>query len=108
MSEHTVSDDKAPIVVGATGQEEILQNVRTIISTLRGQVPLDRSFARTGQALDRPTNKAIAAEVSELFRAIARHEPRVKVLKINFKAGDDPAMQGRLQPVVRLRILEED
>ena len=95
-----------PVDVGATGETEIIQNVRTIISTLRDQVPLDRDFARPGDALDNPTQKAMAREVSDLFQAIKRHEPRVEVTDIRFVQSPEQAMDGRLVPRVRIRIRE--
>ncbi|MFW5988624.1 MAG: hypothetical protein ACOCPQ_00180 [Desulfosudaceae bacterium] len=108
MSEYSVTGEKNPVVIGATGVEEVLQNVRSIITTLRDQVPLDRGFARTGRAVDSPVNKAAAAEVAELFRAISRHEPRAKVLEINFSKSSE-SMDGELIPVVRIQInLDED
>lgn len=93
-----------PIDVGATGETEIIQNVRTIISTLRHQVPLDRDFARPGDALDSPTRRAQAKEVAGIFRAIQRYEPRVEVTHIDFIQDPIQAMDGRLIPRVRIRI----
>lgn len=93
-----------PVDVGATGEKEIIQNVRTIISTLWDQVPLDREFARTGDALDNPTRRAQAKEVTGLFRAIQRYEPRVEVTRIDFIQDPIQAMDGRLVPRVRIRI----
>ena len=104
MSEYDVYGEPRPINVAATGLEEILQNVRTILLTLQGSVPLDRGFARSGEAVDRPEPKAMAAEVSSLYEAIEEHEPRVIVTRIDFVQSETQSMEGKLVPRVRIRI----
>lgn len=42
---------------------EILQNVRTILATRKGSVPLDRDFGLSWQYLDAPTGCSDANEV---------------------------------------------
>ena len=42
------------IVVGATGRQEIIQNVKTILSTVKGTVMLDRTFGLSGEYVDAP------------------------------------------------------
>lgn len=102
--EYTVLGDQANIQIGATGETEILQNVSMIISTLRGSVPLDRGFARSGDALDSPSNKALAAEISALYRAISKYEPRVEITDISFVQDSTGSMEGTVKPKVKFRI----
>lgn len=104
MPEYDVYGEPKPINVAATGLEEILQNVRHILLTLQGTVPLDRSFARTGRALDTPEPKAMSAEIADLFEAIQENEPRVVVTHIEFVQSNTRAMDGTLVPRVRMRI----
>jgi len=106
MSEYDVYGEPRPINVAASGLEEILQNVRTILITMRGSVPLDRAFARSGDALDQPEPKAMATEISALYEAIEANEPRVEVTRIEFTQTDTQAMDGRLIPFVRIRLRE--
>lgn len=95
---------RAAIVVGATGVAEIVQNVRTILTTPKGSVPLDREFGLTWTVLDRPLPEAKAAYTGEAVTQIQKYEPRVKILSVSFRADTSGAMQGRLYPVVRITI----
>lgn len=90
---------------GATGPQEILQNVRTIITTPRGSVPLDRGFGLELTYLDAPIPVAQARMSGQVNEALKRYEPRVEVVAINYTADE---ANGRLYPVVTIRIREED
>ena len=83
---------------------EVIQNVRTILTTMRCSVPLDRLFGLNAVMLDRPMPRARAALQAEIYTAIRKYEPRCKVLKIDFE-GD---MNGKLVPKVRIRINAEE
>lgn len=83
--------------------EEVAQNVRTICTTTKYSVPLDRLFGVEAVMLDRPTPKAIAALQAELTQAIRKYEPRCRVKKISF----DGDVDGRLTARVRIEIYEE-
>lgn len=45
----------SPLVIGATGMDAIIQNIRIIATTFAYSVPLDRGFAHLGGFLDTPT-----------------------------------------------------
>ncbi|MBI9112241.1 GPW/gp25 family protein [Maridesulfovibrio ferrireducens] len=92
------------IVIGATGIAEILQNVRTILSTIKGEVPLDRTFGLSITYLDRPIPEAMAAFSGEIVEEVERQEPRISVTRVKFLPKEKDAMQGRLYPVVRIKI----
>lgn len=81
---------------------EVLQNVRTILSTVKFSVPLDRDFGIDASLLDKPILEAKAKISSEIILAIKKYEPRVKVEEITF-SGD---MDGKLQPKVQVSIIE--
>lgn len=83
-------------------REEILQNVRTIISTVKGSVPLDREFGIDGDIVDLPMPVAEAKVSNEIFRAIRRYEPRASVESISFAGTID----GKLIPTVEVKINE--
>lgn len=104
MADYIINGDPTAIAIGATGVREILQNVRMVLTTLQDSVFLDRSFARTGEAVDRPEPKAMAAEIADLYRTIRKKEPRVEVTDIRFVQTEDQAQNGRLVPQVRVRI----
>lgn len=94
---------------GATGIAEILQNVRNILSTTKGTVPLDRTFGIRQTFLDRPQAEAMALFTGEVIAEVEKQEPRVRVLRVEFKPRTNDApetVDGRLYPVVTLEIKE--
>ena len=59
----------------ATETEEILQNVRTILATRVGSVPLDRGFGLTWEHVDKPypvARSLMTAAVIEAIEAMNR------------------------------------
>lgn len=82
--------------------EEILQNVRTILTTVKYSVPLDRKFGINAEMLDMPINYAQAKLTAEIIETVEKYEPRVEVSKVSY-TGD--AVEGRLMPKVRVVIL---
>ena len=87
----------------ASEAEEILQNVRTIITTPKFSVPLDRYFGINCSVVDRPMPVAQAQLASDIITAIREYEPRVVVTGITYEATDD----GNLKPKVQVSINEE-
>lgn len=88
--------DLAPETVTA----EVLQNVATIISTIKYQIPLDRAFGIDGAVIDLPILEAQAKMTNEIFQAIKRYEPRAVIEGISF-GGE---LEGRLIPTVEVSI----
>ena len=86
----------------ATVREEVLQNVRTIVSTIRGEVPLDRAFGIDGSLVDLPVNRAKAWMANEIIQAIRRYEPRAVITKVVFRG----ELEGKLIPVLEVEIRE--
>lgn len=88
--------------IPATLAEEVLQNVRMIISTVKYSVPMDREFGIDGAAVDRPINIAKAHLTNEIFRAVRRYESRAVIESIDFD-GDE---SGQLSPTIKVRVSE--
>ena len=86
-----------------TEAEEIAQNVRTIITTPKYSVPMDRLFGVNAEIVDRPTPKAMAQLQAEIIQAVRKYEPRCRVRKVTFEGDND----GKLAVKVRIEILEE-
>ena len=84
----------------ATQREEIIQNVRTIISTIKWQIPLARDIGISGDVIDLPTLQAKARLTQEIIQALKMYEPRVKIERIDFEAD----ITGRLIPKIEVRI----
>ncbi len=100
MPEIDLTTPLPPLVIGATGQEAIAQNIRIIVTTLAWSVPLDRGFASSGGFIDAPTPYAVARKIAELTEVIETKEPRVKVESIRFASRPDDMVQGRVYPVI--------
>ena len=100
MSRYTIQGTGPIQFAPANELEEIFQNVRTILSTPKGSVPLDRAFGIDLSYLDSPTPVAEAKLTTEIIAAVKRYESRVSVIAISF-TGD---LDGKLKPVVEVRI----
>lgn len=81
--------------------EEILQNVKTILTTTKYSVPLDRKFGINAEILDMPLPYIQAKLTAEIISAIQKYEPRVVVNKVIYN-GD--GQEGKLIPTVRVMI----
>ena len=82
--------------------EEVLQNVRTIISTIKYEIPLDRDLGIDGDVIDMPMQQAQAKLTQEIFRAVRQYEPRAVIESISF-SGDE---SGKLTPTLEVSIRE--
>lgn len=98
-----VSDNKA-IIIGERGINEITQNIRMILTTIRGTLYLDRDFGLDPELIDTPQINAIIKYRSEIIDQIEKYEPRVNVIAIDFTTNQIDAMNGTLSPVVKFEI----
>lgn len=87
---------------------EILQNVRTILGTRVGTVPLDRLFGLSWKHIDKPFPVAKVLMTVEIVDAIEKYEPRVRVESIEFDETAQNAMDGLLKPKVIVSIVGDD
>lgn len=99
----TTSEKKGINFAPATKAEEVIQNLRTIISTPKYSVPLDRNLGIDYSALDNPAQVAQAKLAEEIITAIAEYEPRAEVTGITFTADAD----GIITPKVQVKLSEE-
>lgn len=86
---------------GATGVEEVLQNVKTYLSTPRFSVVLDRSAGINASVVDMPIQKAQAVIREDILRNLPLHEPRAKVTEIQFTG---EGISGVLTPRVKVEV----
>lgn len=101
MAEYNVEMNSNQIDFGASGVNEIIQNVRMILTTPQFSCPLDRGFAWDHGLLDSPNNVVQAKLSAKIVAAIKKYEPRAKVVKVSYQ-GD--LKTGKLKPVVRVSI----
>lgn len=84
----------------ASEAAEILQNLRTIITTTKYSVPLDRDFGVNAEMLDKPMPVAQAQLQSEIIMAIKTYEPRVTVTGISFTGTDEGILIPKVQVMI--------
>lgn len=89
---------------GATGVEEILQNVAFILSTPLFSCCLDREFG-WNQGIDAPINVLVTKYVANVTQAIHSLEPRAEVVRVSFE--DSNLLAGKLRPKVKVKINDE-
>jgi phage baseplate assembly protein W len=102
VSEYTISSDSQKIDFGATGVQEVLQNIRMILATPSFSCPMDRDFAWTPD-VDSPINIAQAKMAAQIVDAINKYEPRAQVVRVAFSLDE---LNGVLKPVVRVRVVD--
>ncbi|WP_157118661.1 MULTISPECIES: hypothetical protein [unclassified Sporosarcina] len=90
------------IKFGATGAEEVLQNVAFIMATPYMSCPLDRAFGWKME-IDSPIHLAKARIASQLTEIIHTFEPRAIVTEVLF---DGDGIKGKLVPKVKVSINE--
>lgn len=86
---------------------EIVQNVQTIISTIKGTVPLDRDFGIESDFIDNPTPMAQMQLRVSIIDAISKYEPRAIVKSIEYQQ-DSNALESILKPIVTIEIERTD
>ena len=85
----------------ATVVEEVLQNVGTLLATMRYSVPYDRALGLNPEYLDDPIPLTQARATADIVATIQRYEPRCIIDSVTFR-GD--AARGIMQPTVRVKI----
>ncbi len=99
-SELIIDATPQPLVIGATGDDELMQNVRVIVSTFACSVRFDVPFADVGDYIDSPLPLATARRIAGLAEAIEQYEPRLSVKSIRFKDDPEAAAQGIGYPII--------
>jgi phage baseplate assembly protein W len=97
----TIESLPARVVYGLSGIPEVMQNVRTILATRRGTVPLDRNFGISFEFLDSPVNTARAKAEQEIFLQLKKYEPRAILKQIIWETD---VISGHISPSVKVEI----
>lgn len=99
---YVVEGNSNAIDFNPKGLTEIIQNLKTILTTVKGSVPLDRSFGLDNSALDNPPLMAEALMTAAVLDAIETYEERVVVESVKFNHDE----QGKMIPVVTFSLEE--
>ena len=97
----TVDTLPAEIVFGATGVQEVMQNVKLIITTRKGTQPLDRDFGISFDFLDGPMPSVQAKAEQEVFMALRKYEPRAVLKQVAWSI--DP-LSGSARPNISVQV----
>lgn len=92
------------LTIAADGVAEVLQNVRVILTTRVGSVPMDRDFGVSWEMIDMRTPAAKAEMAAEIFDKIHKYEPRATISHLEWVETAMDAMDGRIAPSVTLEI----
>jgi phage baseplate assembly protein W len=81
-----------------TTAEEVVQNVRTLLVTAPGSVPLSRALGTPQDVVDLPESAVGARLQADVIRAVRTYEPRAKVTSVTLVIAGD----GKLAATVAL------
>jgi phage baseplate assembly protein W len=68
----------------ATGVNEVVQNVFTLLNTFMYEVAYDRTMGLPGELADLPVDEAVPATIARIYSLIEEFEPRAEVISVNF------------------------
>lgn len=85
--------------------EEITQNVRMIITTPKGTVPMDRFFGIDSALIDMPLAAARAKMTASIVSAVKTFEPRAAVTNVFYEGNE---MDGLLNIRVQFKVVERN
>ena len=98
MATLVISNTLGNIQVGATGVTSVAQQIRTLLNTRKGSVPLDRDFGISWDCIDQPIPEARQLLVSEVAQALKTYVPSVTLKSIEFSdLGDNNTADGRIK-----------
>lgn len=89
MATLVISNTLENIEIGATGARSVAQQIRTVLNTRKGSVPLDRDFGIDWDCIDKPIPEARQLLVSEIAQALREYVPSVTLKSIEFSTLDD-------------------
>jgi phage baseplate assembly protein W len=81
----------------ATGRDELVQNISTIVGTGAGEVPLARDFGTPQGLVDQPQSAAGAQLQAAVIRSVRTYEPRVAVSKVSLVPNADGVLQATVE-----------
>ncbi len=95
------------VQIGASGLAGLAQEIRTVLATRKGSVPLDRDFGLSWDVVDLPMPQALPLLVAEIGQALERHVPRIRVRDVHFDNVLQDTLDGVLKPRVTVEIRKE-
>jgi len=87
-----------------TVEEEVMQNLWFLYSSLEYDVPLDRALGLNAAYIDRPMEAARALATTDIYDKTEEYEPRAEIANVDFKVDYE---RGVLKPIVEVEISGE-
>ncbi len=84
-----------------TVEEEVIQNLWFLYSSLEYDVPLDRELGLNATYIDKPIEAAKALATTDIYDKTEEYEPRAEIVNVDFKADYE---RGILKPIVEVEI----
>lgn len=84
-----------------TVEEEVLQNLWFLYSTMEYEIPLDRGLGLNMAYVDKPLEMAKALAITDIYEKTEQYEPRAEIVDITFQADYEG---GKLKPIVEVEI----
>lgn len=98
-----INASNVEIDFSASGNSEIIQNIKVILTTPAGTVPFDRDFGIDMEILDAPVALAKAKLTVEYIKKVKKYESRAKVEKVTFT---NDVFNGYLVPKVVIGLVD--
>lgn len=81
-----VLEDNLPIDWNATGEAQVLQNVRNLLSTRQYEVAYDRGKGIDPDLIDRPSSAVLGTLTNEINELLQIYEPRAALVALELTA----------------------
>jgi len=87
-----------------TVEEEVMQNLWFLYSSIEYDVPLDRALGLNATFIDKPIETAKALATTDIYEKTEKYEPRAEIQSISFSVVEDEYKNGILKPIVEVAI----
>lgn len=84
-----------------TVEEEVIQNLWFLYSSIEYDVPLDRELGLNATYIDKPIETAKALATTDVYDKTEEYEPRAEIVNIDFSVDYE---RGILKPIVEVEI----
>ncbi len=86
----TINTSETPnIDWAASGADEIVQNVFTLLNTHKHEVAYDRTLGLPGELIDLPQSEAVPSTISSIYSVIEESEPRATIVDVRYGGTDE-------------------
>lgn len=99
----TAAAEKINLAPG-TVEEEVMQNLWFLYSSMEYDIPLDRALGLNGTYIDKPIETAKALLTTDIYDKTEQYEPRAEIVNIDFNIDYET---GTVKPIVEVEINDE-